>query len=1012
MSNSFELEDQSLFVLRDIRNDFNNLKSIYKDFDLVDRIILIRSFEDKDDSNIQFPIYIWHKNENNEQLNNNMLEQIKKVILPYHNVTIKELENRLQSHVKNDEHVLIVPTKVESRFNGIICFAKSKQQDAWNNEEKIFLKALSTTVAISLVSYDDREEYTHNSWVFSEVMNQMRTSIYVSDVKSDEILFMNEMMLKDFQVKNPIGKKCWQVLKKGRTSRCENCPKDYLLHSKDEHPYYAWEEYNELTNKYYKNYDSLMKWFDGEIVHFQHSVDISENRKLYNAANFDELTGVYNRARVKEMLMETVVTSKSSSITFTVCMFDVNDLKLINDTYGHLEGDALISMITEEINKSLGQDDYIGRLSGDEFIVVYINCELEQANFKLQIALDTLREKNIYPDLERVQEFCFGAVQMNPSDNYTVKELLHLADEKLYEAKKIYHINSTEYHLTIRGIKDSPVSKFSYNKDLLYEALIRSTDDYIYICNLQTGIYCYSQSMVDEFNLPGRVIENAAAIWGRKIHKSDKQMFLEANQEIIDGRASSHNIEYRAKNHDNEWVWLRCRGNVMKNKEGENVLFAGFITNLGKRNKVDNITGLFNKYEIEDAIEHIFEKNPNEKFTLMLLNIDDFKRINALNNRVFGDGVIKLVAQKIQSLLKANQNIYRLDSDEFGIILRSEDSQEADELFDKIQNAFKKAQTYEDKNFYITLSCGCATSITDAFNFQDLNKYADYALNQSKAKGKNRITHFCEEILNETKRSLELTEILRDSIENDFAGFNVYYQPIMSSRNVLTGAEALARFNCSKYGDISPVEFIPLLEQNGLITKVGAWIFEQSVKACKRFSDKLPLFKMGINLSIKQLENMNFPAFIKTTLEKYQLDHEHLIIELTESCIAQNVDELSKVLQDIRALKVTVSMDDFGTGYSSLGLLKNVPIDIVKIDRAFVKEIKENVFDHAFINLVVELCKILNIETLLEGVEQEDEFEIASRFSLNYYQGYLFGHPIPEDEFYETYIMKKDESKE
>lgn len=1009
MSTSHELEDQSLFILRDIRTDFIHLKSIYKDFDLVDRIILIRSM---DDASIQFPIYIWHKNDHDPMLNHAMIQQIKQMITPYANVSMKEIENRLNLHAKNSDHMLIVPTIIESRFNGIICFEKNKQQDAWNNGEINLLKALSTTVAIFLISNNDREEYTQKAWVFSEVMNQMRTSIYVSDVKTDEILFMNEMMLEDFAIETAVGKKCWQVLKKGRTSRCENCPKDYLMHSEDENPYYAWEEYNELTNKYYKNYDSLMQWFDGEVVHFQHSVDVSENRKLYNAANFDELTGVYNRSKVKEMLTDTLVKAKSLSFPFTICMFDVNDLKLINDTYGHLEGDTLISMICEEIKKSLKKDDYIGRLSGDEFIVVYINCAVEVAYSKLQSALATLRKKNIYPDLERIQEFCFGAVQMNPKDNYTVKELLHLADEKLYAAKKIYHINSTEYHLTINGIKDSPVSKFSYNKDLLYEALVRSTDDYIYICNLKTGIFCYSQAMVDEFDLPGRIIENAAAIWGRKIHQNDKQMFLEANQEIIDGHTTSHNIEYRAKNHNDEWVWLRCRGNVMKNKEGENVLFAGFITNLGKRNKVDNITGLFNKYAIEDAIEHIYKNNPNEQFTLMLLNIDDFKRINALNNRVFGDGVIKLIAQKIQSLLQANQYIYRLDSDEFGIILRSEDSQEADELFEKIQTAFRDAQIYEDKNFYITLSCGCATAIIDAQNFQDLNKYADYALNQSKAKGKNRITHFCEEILIEKKRSLEVTEILRDSIENGFTGFDVYYQPIMSSRHELTGAEALARFYCRKYGNISPVEFIPLLEQNGLITKVGAWIFEQSVKACKRFSDQLPNFKMGINLSIKQLENMDFPAFIKATLEKYQLDHEHLVIELTESCIAQNVNELSKVLHDIRALKVTVSMDDFGTGYSSLGLLKNVPIDIVKIDRAFVKEIKENVFDHAFINLVVELCKILNIETLLEGVEQEDEFEIASRFSLNYYQGFLFGYPINEDEFYETYIKKKDEANE
>lgn len=156
--------------------------------------------------------------------------------------------------------------------------------------------------------------------------------------------------------------------------------------------------------------------------------------------------------------------------------------------------------------------------------------------------------------------------------------------------------------------------------------------------------------MVDEFDLPGRVIANAAAVWGAKVHPNDKQAFLEANQEITDGRADSHCVEYRACNRHGEWVWMRCRGHLERDAGGEPVLFAGIITNLGKKNKVEHLTGVFNKFEFEHEVRRLLDAQPREGVCVLLFGIDGLKRINGLYNRLFGDEVIRIVCQKLQTL--------------------------------------------------------------------------------------------------------------------------------------------------------------------------------------------------------------------------------------------------------------------------------------------------------------------------------------------------------------------------
>ena len=485
---------------------------------------------------------------------------------------------------------------------------------------------------------------------------------------------------------------------------------------------------------------------------------------------------------------------------------------------------------------------------------------------------------------------------------------------------------------------------------------------------------------------------------------------LESNQEITDGRTTRHCIEYRALNRRGEWVWLRCRGRLVQDAVGEPSLFAGFITNLGKKNNVDRATGLFNKFEFKDTAVHALETHPDDEATFMILGIDDFRHVNDRYDRVFGDAVIRLVAQRIQAALPSCASAYRLDGDEFAVFLRGAGAEEIHDMYKRLHATFSHQQEYDGRKFYCTLSAGFARYPENATTYEDLVKRATYALEHAKAHGKNRCVAFSDDIMKGRTRALELMELLRDSVEHGFEGFSLAYQPqIDAATGRVGGAEALARWTCPEYGNVPPDEFIPLLESSGLIVPVGVWVLNQAVQTCKRWSAVLPGFVMDVNLSYRQVEDGTFVDCVRAALHAADLSPKNLVIEMTESYFSLDDQETSSLFSELRALGVRVAMDDFGTGYSTLGILKNVPADIVKIDRTFVRDVHASTFDATFIRFIVALCHDVNINVCLEGVETDEEYAAVSDMGIDSIQGFLFGRPQTAEGFERLYLSKGGE---
>ncbi|MEY8535320.1 EAL domain-containing protein [Blautia pseudococcoides] len=728
-----------------------------------------------------------------------------------------------------------------------------------------------------------------------------------------------------------------------------------------------------------------------------------EHRELWQLAATDSLTGVSSRREGKDRLELIVKRAKKENKMLTVAMFDLNSLNWINNRYGDKEGDKVLQFVTSASRRCLRPEDVIFRLSSDEFIVAFYGEERTNAETRIQKITEILESEHETYGLECRPSFSYGAVEIYPEDCFTVSDIITKADELMYMQKRNYHIMRAKNKLKHTDPESASKDEFQYNQARLYDALIESTDDYIFIGNMKTGVFRYPPATVAEFGLPGEVVENAAACWSGLIHPHDETHFLESNQEIADGRVEEHNIEYRARNTEREWIWLRCRGKLIRDKYGNPDMFAGIITNLGKEKQIDHMTGLYNRFEFEGSIKkYLMDGSQITRIGIMILDMDAFKNVNDLYDRMFGDEILRITAASISAMLSDNARVYRLDGDEFGIIITNGSETDVQDIFAKIQGKYTRQQEYNGKKYYCTISGGYAACPDNAENYLELLKCANYALERSKALGKNRMTIYSPEIPQEKEKKLEMVQMLRESIERGFAGFSVCYQPQVDAKTgKLYGAEALARWHCSKYGDVPPGEFIPLLEQNGLIVPMGMWILRKAAAQCKEWCEQKPDFNMSVNLSYQQFLEGDLTSFVKEILKEMDLAPFNLTLELTESYFVKEDAIVRETLESFRAMGVQVAMDDFGVGYSSLFMLKHIPADIVKIDRGFVKGITTDLFNATFIRSITELCNDMGKQVCLEGVETKEEYGSVSNIGLRLIQGFYFGRPVPADKFYE-----------
>lgn len=542
-----------------------------------------------------------------------------------------------------------------------------------------------------------------------------------------------------------------------------------------------------------------------------------------------------------------------------------------------------------------------------------------------------------------------------------------------------------------------------------FDLLKKTTDNYIFFADLQENIIMVSPNLVNDFALPSEIMTNFNEYWQELIHPEERAQVKDALRAVtVNCTVFEHNTEYRVKNRKGEYVWLRCRGRVGTDREGNPNIFTGFMFRMAQRNRADEVTGLLNKYQFEHAVKMALAqyRATGDGGAVMIFGLDNFKIVNETYNRVVGDLVLKNTSQVIANILPAPLTLFKLDGDEFAVIYPQAAEREVGELFASVQKALSRPQEADGHQYLCTVSCGTVLYPAGGKDYLVLHKHAEAAMDLAKRDGKNRNVIFSKEQYNRWVRSIAMRDSLWDSVENGCQGFSMFFQPqVAAADQRLIGAEALLRWRNPKGKMVAPMEFIPILEETKLIVPVGHWIFEEAVKVCKKWRQFVPDFCMSINMSYEQVRDLSFRQFVMECLQRHDLPAKAIILELTESKIVADWGFINKQFDEFRKQGIAIAMDDFGTGYSSLASLKYLSCDIVKIDREFVKKILENDFDLKLVQYVVALCHSIGIKCCIEGVEGEPEYQLLTQeCNADSIQGYLFGKPENPETFAAKYL--------
>lgn len=545
----------------------------------------------------------------------------------------------------------------------------------------------------------------------------------------------------------------------------------------------------------------------------------------------------------------------------------------------------------------------------------------------------------------------------------------------------------------------------------VFKILSKSTDDYLFILDLKKDHYNITDRATDIFLLDESDFYNASAIINSCVYPDDRDIFNKNLDLIKTGMIEEHNLEYRWLNKNGNPVWISSRGQVIFSNDGKAKYLVGRISELGRKNKIDNITGLYREISLRQDILNT-DKTFCEKGFLLVIGIDNFRDINERYSRETGNKTLNGLAKCIIETVNGKAKIYRMSGDEIMIFcknLKSIQNDPAAQMYEKIKAALDEHICKKYYKFFYTISGGYVYFTKKSEIDLKLIEKAEFALRFAKINGKNTYAYYDENEYKKYVHKLELQEALRKSIKNNFEGFELYYQPIINMEKAcIYGAEALLRWKDEEFGMVSPNVFIPLLEESGLIIPVGRWIIEEAIHKCMNWQKKCPSFRVNINISFVQIKKSNVISDIDLLIEKYGIKSDNVLFEITESGELDSGYTIQNILESFHSRSLNLAIDDFGTGYSNLRYIKEMMFNLIKIDQEFIRGIKTNHYDYMVVKQFTELAHSLNLIVCYEGVETEEDFICVKELKPDYIQGFYFSKPVPAKEFEEKYLGKEN----
>ncbi|MDO8932878.1 MAG: EAL domain-containing protein, partial [Rhodocyclaceae bacterium] len=415
----------------------------------------------------------------------------------------------------------------------------------------------------------------------------------------------------------------------------------------------------------------------------------------------------------------------------------------------------------------------------------------------------------------------------------------------------------------------------------------------------------------------------------------------------------------------------------------------------------DSLTGLANRALLNDRIDQAITvaQRHGRQVGVLFVDIDNFKLINDSLGHAIGDLLLKETARRLQGCLRDGDTAARLNSDEFVLLLSDMEHEDNVAIIaDRVLSAMVQPFQHSGGELYVSASVGASFFPRDGADSQTLIKHADIAMYRAKEHGRNNFQVFTAEMQSRIDHRLSLETHLRRALERE--EFVLFYQPQVSlDTGRIVGAEALIRWRHGEMGMVSPAQFIPLAEETGLIVPIGEWVLDTACAQIKSWlTAGLPPVGVAVNLSARQFRQKNLVQIVEQSLRIQGVDSSHLELEMTESMVMQDPEQTIRLLRQLKELGLRISLDDFGTGYSSLSHLRRFPIDVLKVDQSFVRDVTTSNDDAAIAASIIALAHSLQLAVIAEGVETPAQLQYLRRQRCDMMQGYYFAKPVPADE--------------
>ena len=716
-------------------------------------------------------------------------------------------------------------------------------------------------------------------------------------------------------------------------------------------------------------------------------------------ARRDELTGTKNKTayREKEKELQELI-EKRGEESFGIVICDINGLKIVNDTEGHRAGDDYIKASCRLVCRIFSHSP-VYRIGGDEFVVILNGQDFENRE-ELLASLRRQVEDNL-----RLGEGPVVASGLAYYQNYSdrkVEDVFNRADSRMYEDKNrlkelklIQESHALKEEANIRMITDE---RRKYLDSLFKSFEVVSEGTYVYLCDMKYDFSRWSKSAVDTYGLPSEYMYGAGDIWENHIHPEDREAYHKGIDEIFAGNAAGHDMQYRARRVTGEYDVCTCRGVVIRDVNGEPDYFAGTIRNHGEQGHIDTLTGLRNEYGFFEDLDGCIKRKT--AFNVVLFGISRFSEINEMYGYHFGNHTLQQYARRVFEFVENKGHCYRIDGTKFAIISNTFSIPEMRKYYEMFREMLREDFQVEGRKILLDLNCGALR--VDHFDVDSQTVYAclNFAYGESKVRWQGDLVEFHNDLNEENRQRLEKLHAIRASIMKGYRGFYLLYQPVVEAETEkLIGAEALLRWKDDTYGMVPPDQFIPLLESDPLFPQLGEWIIREAICSARDILERNPTFVININLSYTQLSKPDFVDRVLRILDELRYPPEHLCFEVTERCRLLDLELLKNVITKLKSRGVLVALDDFGTGFSSVGIVKEIPFDIIKIDRSFVQRIEEDDKDQKLMNSFADVASLFGAKVCVEGIETKGMRDILKNFNVKSFQGYYYAKPLLLEQF-------------